>query len=439
MAKGAQGGDGPTPPPRPQSWWDKLKEHPLARVGPGLITGVADDDPSGIATYSQAGAQYGLNMLWTMVLAFPLMSAVQSMCARIGRVTGKGLAANIKAAFPAPVLRVVVLLLLVANILNIAADIAAMGEVVQLVSGFDRHWMTVVFAVGTLLLQVFVPYHRYVAYLKWLTLSLLAYAAVLFTVHVPWREVGLRIVWPHIKLDAATATVVTGVFGTTISPYLFFWQASEEVEDLHINKREHALVLAPDEAPRELRRIRWDTWSGMFYSDISSIFIILATAVTLHAAGVTDIQTAGQAASALKPLAGPFASVLFALGILGVGLIGVPVLAGSAAYGLAEAMGWKEGLELKASDARGFYGVIAVATLGGLALEFTPINPFKALFWSAVINGVVAVPLLAVITILASKKSVMGPFTASRPLIVLGWISTAVMGLTALAMLLPSS
>jgi NRAMP (natural resistance-associated macrophage protein)-like metal ion transporter len=418
--------------------WERLKEHPLARVGPGLITGVADDDPSGIATYSQAGAQFGLNMLWTVVLAFPMMGAVQSMCARIGRVTGKGLAANIKAAFPAPVLRIVVVLLLIANVLNIAADVAAMGEVVQLVTGLDQRLMTVAFALLTLGLQVFVPYHRYVAYLKWLTLSLLAYAAVLFTVHVPWREVALRTVWPHLKLDSATATVATGVFGTTISPYLFFWQASEEVEDLHLHKRQHALVRHPDEAPNELRRIRWDTWSGMFYSDLTSFFIILATAVTLHTAGITNINTAAQAASALRPLAGDFAYALFALGILGVGLIGVPVLAGSAAYGVSEAMGWKEGLELKAKDARGFYGVIAVAVLAGLSIEFTPIDPFKALFWSAVINGVVAVPLLAVITILASKKSVMGQFVAGRGVRVLGWITTVVMGLAALAMLLPS-
>jgi NRAMP (natural resistance-associated macrophage protein)-like metal ion transporter len=436
--------DRPTPPKQsppgsPLSRaWERLKEHPLARVGPGLITGVADDDPSGIATYSQAGAQFGFNMLWTVVLAFPMMGAVQSMCARIGRVTGKGLAANIKTAFPAPVLRIVVVLLLVANILNIAADVAAMGEVVQLVTGLDQRVMTVAFALVTLALQVFVPYHRYVAYLKWLTLSLLAYAAVLFTVHVPWQQVALRTVWPKIGFDAQTATVATGVFGTTISPYLFFWQASEEVEDLHLNKREHALKQHPDEAPKQLRRIRWDTWSGMFYSDLTSFFIILATAVTLHPAGVTNINTAAQAASALRPLAGDGAYILFALGILGVGLIGVPVLAGSAAYGVSEAMGWKEGLELKATDARGFYGVIAVAVLAGLSIEFTPIDPFKALFWSAVINGVVAVPLLVVINLLASNRKVMGRFVASRGIRILGWITAAVMGLSAAAMLLPS-
>ena len=418
--------------------WGRLKEHPLSRVGPGLITGVADDDPSGIATYSQAGAQFGLNMLWTMPLAYPLMAAVQSMCANLGRVTGKGLAANIKTAFPPSVLRSVVLLLLVANTLNIAADVAAMGEVAELVSGVDRHLMTAFFVFGTLLLQMFVPYHRYVFFLKWLTVSLLAYAAVLFTVHVPWGQVALRTVWPRFTPNASAAAVVVGVFGTTISPYLFFWQASEEVEDMQANRGSAPLVSDARVADAELRRIRWDTWSGMLYSDVAAYFIILATAVTLHVAGVTDINTAAQAASALRPLAGDFAYTLFALGILGVGLIGVPVLAGSGAYALSEVMGWKEGLERKVADARGFYGIIAVSVLAGLGIQYSPISPMKALFWSAVINGVVAVPLMVVIIILVSKKSVMGAFTASRPLIVLGWIATAIMGAAAVAMFIPS-
>jgi Mn2+/Fe2+ NRAMP family transporter len=410
---------------------------PAFAVGPGLITGVADDDPSGIATYSQAGAQFGLNMLWTMAVAFPLMAAIQSMCANIGRVTGKGLAANIKAAFPPPVLQGVVLLLLVANTLNIAADVAAMGEVAELVTGFNRHLMTAFFVFGTLLLQVFVPYHRYVFFLKWLTISLLAYAAVLFTVHVPWGQVAWRTAWPHFTPNSTAAAVVVGVFGTTISPYLFFWQASEEVEDMQARKG-MPLVRDARAAGTELRRIRWDTWSGMLYSDITAYFIILATAVTLHVAGVTDINTAAQAASALRPLAGDFAYMLFALGILGVGMIGVPVLAGSGAYALSEAMGWKEGLERKVSEARGFYGIIAISVLAGLGIQYSPISPMKALFWSAVINGVVAVPLMVVVLILVSKKSVMGAFTASRPLVILGWIATAVMGAAAVAMFIPS-
>ncbi len=414
----------------------RLKEHPLARLGPGLITGVADDDPSGIATYSQAGAQFGLNMLWTMPLAYPLMAAIQIMCAQIGRATGRGLAANIKSTFPPIVLKGVVLLLLIANTLNIAADVAAMGEVAELVSGFDRHLMTAVLVVATLLLQVFVPYHRYVFFLKWLTLSLLSYAAVLFTVEVPWGEVGLRTVWPKLTLNFSAATMVVGIFGTTISPYLFFWQASEEVEDMNA-KRSVSFLQNPGAAPSELRRIQWDTWSGMLYSDLTAYFIILATAVTLNVSGITDIETAAQAASALRPLAGDFAFLLFAVGILGVGLIGVPVLAGSAAYALSEAMGWQSGLERKATDARGFYGVIAVSVLAGLLIQYSPISPMKALFWSAVINGVVAVPLMVVIILIASRKSVMGAFTSSRHIIVLSWIGTGIMGVAAALMLVP--
>ena len=419
-----------------RSLWQRLKKHPLARLGPGLITGAADDDPSGIATYSQAGAQFGLNMLWTMPLAYPLMSAIQSMCAQIGRVTGRGLAANIKVAFPPIVLQAVVLLLLIANTLNIAADVAAMGEVAELVSGLDRHLMTAAFVVLTLLLQIYVPYHRYVFFLKWLTLSLLAYAAVLFTVHVPWGEVALRTVWPKLTLNANAAAMVVGVFGTTISPYLFFWQASQEVEDMRA-KKGSSLLQKPAAARAELRRIRWDTWSGMFLSDLTAFFIILATAVTLHVSGVTSIETAAQAASALRPLAGDFAFLLFAVGILGVGLIGVPVLAGSAAYALAEAMDWKSGLERKPAKARGFYGVIAVSVLAGLFIQYSPISPMKALFWSAVINGVVAVPLMVVIILIASRKSMMGAFTVSLPIVILGWVATGVMGLAAVLMLIP--
>jgi Mn2+/Fe2+ NRAMP family transporter len=428
----------PQPKTAPRTFWTRLKEHPLARVGPGLITGVADDDPSGIATYSQAGAQFGLNMLWTMPLALPLMAAIQYMCGSIGRVTGRGLAANIKDAFPPIVIKSVVLLLLIANTLNIAADVAAMGEVAELVSGLNRHLMTVFFVFSTLLLQVFIPYHRYVRFLKWLTLCLLAYAGVLFTVHVPWGQVALRTVWPHFTPNAAAAAVVVGVFGTTISPYLFFWQASEEVEDMQAGEGTAPLVRDPRAATSELRRIRWDTWSGMAYSDLTAYFIILATAVTLHVAGTTDINTAAQAASALRPLAGDFAFILFAVGILGVGLIGVPVLAGSGAYALSEAMGWKSGLERKATDARGFYGIIAISVLAALGIQYLPISPMKALFWSAVINGIVAVPLMVVIILLVSKPSVMGPFTASRPIILLGWIATAVMGVAAVWMFLPS-
>ena len=414
----------------------RIKQHPISRVGPGLITGVADDDPSGIVTYSQAGAQFGLNMLWTMPLAYPLMSAIQSICARIGRVTGQGLAANIKQSFHPAVLFGVVLLLLVANILNIAADVAAMGEVAELVTGINRYAMTTVFVCGSVLMQIFIPYHRYVFFLKWLTLSLLAYAAVLFTVQVPWGEVFKRTLWPNLTFDASAAAVVVGLFGTTISPYLFFWQASEEVEDMQ-NTDATALIHDGMVATEELRRISWDTWSGMFYSNITSYFIILATAVTLHSAGVTDIQTAADAANALRPIAGDFAFMLFAIGILGVGLIGVPVLAGSAAYALAETMGWEWGLEREFTQAKGFYGVIAISVMLALVIQFSPISPMKALFWSAVINGIVAVPLMVVILLLVSKESVMGKYVAPMYLRILGWIATGVMACAAGWMFVP--
>ncbi len=431
----------PVPSPYPRArrsfirHWRRLKEHPLGRLGPGLVTGVADDDPSGIATYSQAGAQFGLNMLWTMPLSYPLMAIMQSLCARLGRVTGKGLAANIKSAFSPFILFPVVFLLAAANVLNIAADIAAMGEVAELVVGLDRHLLTGIFVSGTLLLQVFLPYHRYVVVLKWLSLSLLAYVGVLFAVHVPWKDVAIRTFWPTLSLDARTATMVTGIFGTTISPYLFFWQASEEVEEM----RRRANELAPlnedsHSANSELRRIRWDTWAGMLYSNITAYFIILATALTLNVAGQTDIETAAEAAAALKPIAGEFAFVIFGLGILGVGLIGVPVLAGSAAYALSEAMGWKEGLERTPRDALGFYGVITVSTLSAVIIQFSPINPMKALLWSAVINGVVAVPLMALILVLCARRSVMGCYTADAMSLVIGWVATLVMGVSATAM-----
>ena len=418
------------------SLWSRIKAHPFFRVGPGLVTGVADDDPSGIVTYSQAGAQFGLNMLWTMPIAYPLMAAIQVVCARLGRVTGRGLAANIKTTFPPFILFFLVLLLLIANILNIAADIAAMGEVASLVTGINWHVMTAFFVTLTLALQILIPYHRYVYFLKWLTLSLLAYAAVLFTIHVPWSEVLWATILPRFTLSADAAAVIVGIFGTTISPYLFFWQASQEVEDMNSRHQKNLLLEDRDIASSELKRISWDTWSGMLYSNLAAYCIILATGLTLHEAGVTDINTAAQAASALRPLAGNFAYLLFALGILGVGLIGVPILAGSAAYALSEVFGWHASLEDSPRQAIKFYIVIALSVLVALAIQYSPISPMKALFWSAVINGVVAVPLMVAILILASKKSVMGDFIASKSILFLGWSATIIMGMAALLMFL---
>jgi len=401
-----------------------------------MVTGVADDDPSGIVTYSQAGAQFGLNMLWTMPVAYPLQSAIQVLCAQMGRVTGQGLAANIKTSFSPIIAFFLVLSLLVANILNIAADIAAMGEVAQLVTGINWHVMTSIFVFISLGLQVFMPYHRYVFYLKWLTLSLLTYAGVLFTVHVPWKDVLWSTFIPTLSLNAESAAMVVGILGTTISPYLFFWQASQEVEDMRIGRKKPLLSENRAVGQWEIRRIRWDTWGGMCYSNVAAYFIILATAVTLNAAGIRDITTAEHAAEALRPVAGDLAYLLFALGILGVGLIAVPVLAGSAAYALSDLLGWQSSLEHTVMQDKKFYFVIAVSVMGALIIQFSPINPMKALFWSAVINGVVAVPLMVAILILARRHSVMGPYKANRLNLGLGWFATALMAAASLFMLL---
>ena len=414
--------------------WKKICNSSLTRVGPGFVTGVADDDPSGIITYTQAGAQFGLNMLWTMPLAYPLMSAIQILCARIGRVTGKGLAANLKIAFSPLIVMLLVSLLLIANILNIAADIAAMGEVAQLVTGVNWHIMTAFFVLLTLILQVGLPYHRYVFFLRWLTLSLLAYAAVLFTVQIHWKEVIWSTIFPSFELNSSSASVIVGVFGTTISPYLFFWQPAQEVEDMNLRHQEGLILSSESTANTELKRINWDTWGGMFYSNLAAYFIILASAVTLHISGITDISTAAQAASALKPLAGNLTYQLFAIGILGVGLIGVPVLAGSAAYALAEVFNWRSGLENRADKARSFYAVITISILLALGIQYSPISPMKALFWAAVINGLVAVPLMVAILLLSSKSSLMGAYTASKSILALGWIATSIMGVAAVWM-----
>ncbi len=404
------------------------------RLGPGLITGAADDDPSGIATYSQAGAQFGFSMLWTMIFTLPLMTAIQIISARIGYVTGKGLAANIKARFPRPILLGVVGMLLVANTLNIAADIAAMAEALRLVLGGSAQVYAVTFGLLCLVLQVFLPYQSYVRWLKWLTLALLSYVAVIFTLHIEWWQVAQQIVHPQLPGNHETLLMVVAVFGTTISPYLFFWQAAQEVEDLG-----GGLGRTPDqrEVRRHLRRIKWDTVIGMAFSNLVAFFIILSTAATLHIAGIRDIQTSAQAAEALRPLAGNLTFLLFSLGIIGTGLLAVPVLAGSAAYAVAEAAGWRGSLSLRfdKGEGRGFYGVVATATLGGVVLSFMPLDPVKELFWSAVINGVIAVPIMAVMMLLATRTDTMGLHVIGSRLRWLGWLATAMMTGTVVAML----
>jgi len=404
------------------------------QLGPGLITGAADDDPSGIATYSQAGAQFGFLTLWTVVFTYPLMVGIQMVSARIGRVTGHGLASNIGRNFPRPVVYGIVLLLIVANTINIAADIAAMGEALQLIIGGPSHVYVVVFGVASLLLQVFLTYQRYVRYLKWLTLALLSYVVLVLTIDIPWREVAAHSLTPHFALTAEYLTVIVAVFGTTISPYLFFWQASQEVEELDADPAAGALAQAPEGAEEHLRRIKIDTYLGMAFSNIVAFCIILGTAATLNAAGITDIQTSAQAAEALRPLVGDFAFLLFALGIIGTGLIAVPVLAGSAAYAVTEVFEWRRGLDLQLLEAREFYTIIALATLGGVALDFSPIDPIRALFWSAVVNGVIAVPIMVVMMLLADDAKVMGGFTVTRHLKALGWLATGTMAAAVAAM-----
>ncbi len=404
------------------------------RLGPGLITGAADDDPGGIATHSQVGAAFGFDLMWTIALTLPLMSAIQSICARIGRVTGEGLAANMTRVLPRRVVSLIVLLLFIANTVNIGADLAAMGAAAELVVGGGGTVFAVLFAVVSLLLQIFVPHHRYVHLLKWLTLSLLAYVGVVFTVSIDWGEVVAGVLRPQVAASRDMLIAVVAIFGTTISPYMFFWQSAEEVEDEKL-AGEGPLLEDPARAPEELNRIAWDTYVGMGFSSLISFFIVLTTAATLHSAGITDIATSADAAQALRPIAGEFAFLLFSLGIIGTGLLALPVLAGSAAYAVGELRGWRIGLEQKPENATAFYGVVAAAFGFGLLMLFLPIDPMRALFWSAVLNGVIAVPLMAATMLVVSSGAHLGPFVAPLGLRITGWVATAVMGMAALAML----
>ena len=406
----------------------------IETLGPGLITGAADDDPSGIATYSQAGAQFGANMLWTLFFTYPLMVAVQAICARIGRVTGKGLAANLLAIFPQWVVVFLALLLFVANTINIGADIAAMGAAAKLLVRSGATAFTVAAAAISLLLQVFVPYHRYVHYLKWSTLVLFAYVGVVFSVRIDWLDVAMHVVMPKISFSAAWMTVVVAVFGTTISPYLFFWQTSEEVENMELNHSKDLKHSGPVTAKRELKRMATDTLSGMAFSNIIAFFIVLTTSVTLNRSGITDIQTSAQAAEALRPIAGEFAFLLFSLGIIGTGFLAVPVLAGSAGYAVAEAFGLPKGLEKQPAEAKTFYGIIVAAMLIAVGSIWLPLDPIKMLFWTAVINGVVSVPILAAMMLLARNHHQMGRYVANPWQSALGWAATGAMALTAVAM-----
>ena len=405
------------------------------QLGPGLITGAADDDPSGIATYSQAGAQFGLLTLWTVVFTYPLMVGIQLVSARIGRVTGHGLASNIGRHFPRPVLYTIVALLVGANTINIAADIAAMGEALRLLIGGPSRVYVVVFGVTCLLLQVFLTYQRYVRYLKWLTLALLSYVVLVLTMDIPWRQVAAHAVTPHFALTTQYLTVIVAVFGTTISPYLFFWQASQEVEELDADPNAGALAHVTRRRGRSTcdasRSTLISGW-GFRTSSPSASSSARRRHCTSPGSPTSRHRRRRPRRCARSPVNSTF--LLFSLGIIGTGLIAVPVLAGSAAYAVAETFEWKRGLDLKLLEAREFYAIIALATLGGVALDFSPIDPIKALFWSAVINGVIAVPIMVVMMLLADDAKVMGRFTVTRWLKALGWLATGTMAAAVAAM-----
>jgi NRAMP (natural resistance-associated macrophage protein)-like metal ion transporter len=433
--KRASRSDSPKPGSRASdSWWRKVSVV-LAKVGPGIVTGAADDDPSGIATYSQAGAQFGFTMLWTLLFSLPLMAGIQEISAWIGRVTGMGIAGNIRRHYSAWVLYPVVALLLIANVINLGADIGAMGSALKLLVGGPALLYSVGFGIVSAIVAVLVPYRQYAQILKWSALVLLVYVATAFVAGVHWPSALAATFIPSISLSTSYLSALMAVFGTTISPYLFFWQASQEVEEQRADAAEKPLKQTPGQAPAQLRAMRSGTYLGMGFSNFIAFFIMLDAAAVLHAHGQTDIQTATQAASALRPLAGEAAFLLFSAGIIGTGLLAIPALAGSAAYALAEALKWPIGLQRKLDKARGFYATLCVATLLGVALDFTSINPIKALFWSAVINGIAAVPIMFVMMLMTANPKLTGTLRLPMPQRIVGWAATAVMFAVAAAMI----
>ncbi len=426
-AQAAAGAGPPLPTAKRDGW--------LRKLGPGIVTGAADDDPSGIGTYSQTGAQYGYALAWTMVFTFPLMAAFQEICGRIGAVTGAGLAENLRRHYPIWLLRGVVLLLLVANVINLGADLGAMGSAAQLLLGGREHVYTVLFGVACVLLQMFMSYARYASFLKWLTLSLFTYVAVVLVADVDWSAAAMGALVPALVFDKPHVMALLAVLGTTISPYLFFWQSSQEAEEGRRRKIK-PLDQDPDRAGPELKRIRIDTLFGMGVSNLVALSIILATAATLNAKGVTDIQSSAQAAEALRPVAGDLAFALFATGIVGTGLLAVPILAGSATYAVCEMFGWRGSLESRPRQAKAFYATIAVATMGGVALDFTGIDPMKALVWSAAVNGILAAPVMIVIMLISSNAKIMGSLSPPVSIRTVGWLATALMTAATLSFLL---
>jgi NRAMP (natural resistance-associated macrophage protein)-like metal ion transporter len=415
---------------------DPVERSWIRRLGPGLITGAADDDPSGIGTYSQAGAQFGFDLLWTLLLTYPLMTAIQLVSARIGRVTGRGLAANMREHYPKWLLYGAVLLLMVANVINIAADLSAMGAAVGLLVHGPEQLYVVVLGGSSLVLQIFVPYDRYARFLKGTALALLAYVAVALIVPIPWSEVARAVALPRIAPTSDYLTTVIAVFGTTISPYLFFWQASQELEEMHSKIGQRPLRWVPQQAPRQLHRISFDTWVGMGVSNVIAFFIMLTAAATLHLHHI-DVKTSADAARALEPIAGRFAYVVFALGIVGTGMLALPVLAGSAAYAAAGSFHWRSSLSLHLMLARQFYAVIACAIVGGVAITFMHFDPVRALYWSAVINGLTAVPIMVILMLMARSRRIMGQFAVRGSLAWGGWLATLAMGIAAIGVFLP--
>ncbi|MDB5802381.1 MAG: iron transporter [Rhodocyclales bacterium] len=412
---------------KPEKWWNSL--------GPGLITGAADDDPSGIATYSQAGAQFGYAIGWTLLLTYPLMVGIQLASARIGRVTGEGLGENFSKLFKARWIVVLLIsLLVIANVINLGADLGAMGDVAAMVAGGSKTLWTLAFGSLSLVLQIFIPYRSYVAVLKWLTLSLLAYVGVVFAVDIDWLAVLHGVLMPSLNWSKDYVTSIVAICGTTISPYLFFWQASQEVEEINRVGRDKPLLLAPGQARRQLRRLKIDTWAGMGFSNLIALFMIIATAATLNAHGITHIETAAQAAAALEPVAGKSAYFLFALGIIGTGMLALPVLAGSAAYAVAAQFGWSRSLDLAPGKAGPFYAIITAAMIIGTAISLAHVNPMRALYWAAVINAVISVPIMVSVMLVVSSHRLMGKLVMDFKWRVLGWGATVAMAIATVAM-----
>jgi NRAMP (natural resistance-associated macrophage protein)-like metal ion transporter len=415
-------------------------ERPLKRardywylLGPGLTTGASDDDPSGIATYSQTGAQFGFNLLWLSAFTFPLMAVVQEMCARIGLVTGRGLASNIRLHFGRKILYLSTLLLFSANTFNIGADIGAMANAVQLLKPhFHFGILVIVLSIFILLVQVYTPYVRYARYLKWLALVLFAYIFSAILAHPNWGQVAKHTISPHIILNKKDLLLICAVLGTTITPYLFFWQTSQEVEE-EIAAGQTTLKLRKGTDKTELKKMRIDVWSGMLLSNLVMFFIIAACGTVLYSHGIRNITTAAQAAQALRPFAGNATYWLFAIGIIGMGLLAIPVLAGASAYAISESMGKRQGLSSKLRQGYAFYGVIIISMLVGLSLNFVGLNPIKALIYSAVLNGIVAPVILVLILLMASNKKIMGEWKNSKVSSTFGWLLTGLMGVSGLA------